>query len=133
MRESYPSPLSTSAVVARSKSEAKSLFRKILAASPFIPRFCEDPTRYPVAKLFKLKTLEEGTKKIFNPLAGFARRTAGGGCPHINPSQLEVGTPPYFCSQFNSSLTFIFPCQGFLPRPWPSPGKISSLFGMPSE
>ena len=23
-------------------------------------------------------------------------------------------TPPYFCSHFNSSLTLIFPCQGFL-------------------
>jgi hypothetical protein len=47
--------------------------------------------------------------------------------------QFEAGTPPYFCSHFNSSRTLIFPCQGFLPRPWPSPGKISNLFGMPSE
>jgi len=47
--------------------------------------------------------------------------------------QCSVGTPPYFSSHFNSSRTLIFPCQGFLPRPWPSPGKINSLFGTPSE
>jgi hypothetical protein len=47
--------------------------------------------------------------------------------------QLGDGTPPYFCSHFSSSRTFIFPCQGFLARLWPSPGKISSLLGMPSE
>jgi len=48
-------------------------------------------------------------------------------------SQLDAGTPPYFCSHFNSSRTLILPCQGFLAKEWPSPGKISSLFGMPSE
>src|SRR5579872_7269776 len=36
--------------------------------------------------------------------------------------------PPYFSSHFSSSRTLIFPCQGFLPRPWPSPGKTSSAF-----
>src|ERR1035437_9854628 len=47
--------------------------------------------------------------------------------------QFEAGTPPYFCSHFNSSRTLILPCQGFLLRLWPSPGNTSSLFGMPSE
>jgi len=51
----------------------------------------------------------------------------------LSCDQLGAGTPPYFCSHFNSSLTFIFPCQGFLARLWPSPGKINNLFGMPNE
>jgi len=54
--------------------------------------------------------------------------------PSPNEScQLPAGMPPYFCSHFSSSRTFIFPCQGFLLRPWPSPGKIRSLLGMPRE
>ena len=48
-------------------------------------------------------------------------------------SQFDDGTLPYFCSQISSSRTFILPCQGFLLRLWPSPGKISRAFGMPSE
>src|SRR6185369_13116112 len=39
-------------------------------------------------------------------------------------------TPPYFCNHFNSSRTLIFPCQGFFPRPWPSPGNKSSWLGI---
>jgi len=48
-------------------------------------------------------------------------------------NQFDGAIPPYFSSHFNSSLTLILPCQGFLPSPWPSPGKIRSLLGTPSE
>ena len=48
-------------------------------------------------------------------------------------NQFDGGMPPYFCSHFNSSRTLILPCQGFFARLWPSPGKISNAFGMPSE
>ena len=37
-------------------------------------------------------------------------------------SQFGAVTPPYFWSHFNSSLTLILPCQGFLSRLWPSRG-----------
>ena len=61
--------------------------------------------------------------------AGMTRQRAGPPAPH----QLPAGMPPYFCSQFNSSRTLILPCQGFLLRLWPSPGKTSRALGMPSE
>ena len=48
-------------------------------------------------------------------------------------NQFVGGTPPYFWSQLSSSLTLILPCQGFLPRLWPSPGRISRALGMPNE
>ena len=51
--------------------------------------------------------------------------------PGLN--QLPAGMPPYFWSHFSSSRTLILPCQGFLSRLWPSPGRISSWLGMPSE
>ena len=76
MRESYLRPLPASAPATNSRSEAKSLFRKILAASPFVPRFCEDPARYPLAKFFHLKILEEVTKKIFNRTTDFIQSEA---------------------------------------------------------
>jgi len=57
-----------------------------------------------------------------------SRALPGSSLPYFS-----AGTPPYFWSHSNSSLTLILPCQGFLPRPWPSPGKISNLFGMPRE
>ena len=76
MRESYLSPLPASAAATHSKSEPKSLFQKILAASPFVPRFCEDPTRYPLAKFFELKILEEVTKKYSVPTPDFIQSEA---------------------------------------------------------
>ncbi len=48
-------------------------------------------------------------------------------------NQSPAGTPPYLCSHFNSSRTLIFPCQGFLERECPSPGKINNAFGTPRE
>src|SRR5581483_6098570 len=44
-----------------------------------------------------------------------------------------AGAGSYFFSHFNSSRTFIFPCHGFFESEWPSPGKINSVLGMPSE
>src|ERR1700686_4074862 len=51
----------------------------------------------------------------------------------VECNQFEVGTPPYFCSHFNSSRTLILPCQGFFESEWPSPGKTRRLFGTPNE
>ena len=76
MRESYLSPLPASAPASRSKSDPKSLFQKILAASPFVPRFCEDPARYPLAKFFHFKILEEVTKKYSTPTPDFTQSEA---------------------------------------------------------
>src|SRR5258708_31634426 len=49
------------------------------------------------------------------------------------PNDVTPGFPAYFSNHFSSSRTLIFPCHGFLPKLWPSPGKISSVLGTPSE
>src|ERR1700722_20748203 len=41
--------------------------------------------------------------------------------------------PTYLSSHFSSSRTLMYPCHGFFPRPWPSPGNTRKLCGMPSD
>src|SRR5690348_1577447 len=49
------------------------------------------------------------------------------------PTPVAAAPPAYFCSHFSSSSTLILPCQGLLPRPWPSPGNRSKVQGTPRD
>ncbi len=119
-----------------SRAVCKSLFWNILRVKPLESRFCEDKNRSHQRKPFEINILAGATKKTNTapldcppPFAGSKKQRAALPAPHY----FAAGTPPYFSNHSSSSRTLIFPCQGFLPRPWPSPGNTRSLFGIPSE
>src|SRR5450631_2864040 len=63
MRESSPNNFSTSAPLSGSHSQAKSLFRNILAISPCGSIFYPDPTRSIAHNYLRMNTLENRQKK----------------------------------------------------------------------
>jgi hypothetical protein len=69
MRESSPNNFSTSGPLSGSHSQAKSLFRNILAVSPYGSRFCPDPTRPLAHNFLRMNTLDNRQKKIWRDIS----------------------------------------------------------------
>ncbi len=63
MREGSPNQFSITDPVSGSRTAAKSLFWKILAASPCGSRFCGDSEGYPLGKFFRIRILGDWAKK----------------------------------------------------------------------
>jgi hypothetical protein len=63
MHAGSPHRLSTTDPLTSSECTAKSLFRNILALSPYGSRFCPDPALSPSSKCLRMNTLATCTKK----------------------------------------------------------------------
>ena len=63
MREGSPIQVSTTNTANGLQPDAKSLFRNILATSPYGSRFYEDPSRSLRCKLLRINILANSTKK----------------------------------------------------------------------
>ena len=63
MHEGSPIQDSTTHTANDRQPDAKSLFRNILAVSPYGSRFYEDPRRSPRCKLLRINILANSTKK----------------------------------------------------------------------
>jgi hypothetical protein len=68
MHEASPLQVSTTHTANDLQPDAKSLFRNILAASPYGSRFYEDPGRSPRCKLLGINILATRTEKIWRGL-----------------------------------------------------------------
>ena len=66
MREGSPNQCSSAASLNGLRPEAKSLFRNILAVSPYGSRFCPDPFRSKRTKPFRINILRTMTEKMWS-------------------------------------------------------------------
>src|SRR5271167_1691544 len=103
MREGPPSNSSTADPKRGSQSEAKSLFRNILAVSPSGSRFYPDPSIPSTHKPLRMNILADQKKKywisIRSPHAFGAGPSGIGPSPHFSQRTREMGHPgPFFIS-----------------------------------